>query len=345
MRAQKRIVGLGIASFVEFTATGSEGYGPAGVPVASVDTVVSTFSPTGEVRVLCPAAEIGQGIQQGIAQIVAGALGIGVDKVRVLTGDTTSVPHGGGAWSSRGAAITGEAAWGSSRKLRAELLKMAAALLQTSADALDIRQGKVIDAGSGTPRIGLDEIGRIATFEPYLLPKGSSPQLTTAHQWGRESDPFLPTNGVQACLVEIDGDTGIVRVLRHWVAHDCGRIINPLLVVEQVRGGVMQGIGEALLEACRYDDAAQFTSGTLADYLVPMATEAPDITVAHVETPNAGTMLGAKGCGEAGACGAPAAVLNAVNDALRPFNAAVNALPITPVDVLRALGKLKNGRP
>jgi CO/xanthine dehydrogenase Mo-binding subunit len=340
-RAKGRIVGFGLASFVEFTATGAEGYGRAGVPVSAVDTVVVTLEPSGHVRAQCSACEIGQGIEQGVAQVLAGAIGVSPERVRVFLGDTAAVAHGGGAWSSRGAAITGEAAWGAGRKLRAALLSVAAALLQVSVDALDIRDNRVVERATGAARLGLDDIGRTATFHGYDLPGGSLPQLTASHQYGREADPFLPTNGIQASLVEIDPATGIVTVRSHWVVEDCGRIINPLLVDEQIRGGVVQGIGEALYEACRYDEAGQFVSGTLADYLVPMAAEMPDIVVGHVETPYSGSILGAKGAGEAGTCGAPGAILNAVNDALAPHGGLVNEFPITPMAILRALGLLR----
>ncbi len=337
-REHGRIIGLGLASFVEFTATGAEAYGRANVPVSSLDGVTLTLDPTGDVRAQASAAEIGQGIQQGLAQIIADATGVSVERVRVSLGDTAASPHGGGAWSSRGASITGEAAWAAGRKLRQEVLMVAAWMLQTTPDALDLRAGRIMSRDSGADRLGIDEIARTVIFHPYELPPGVQPQMTVSQTWGRSTDPFLPTNGIQASLVEIDPASGLVRPLRHWVVEDCGRIINPLLVDEQIRGGVVQGIGEALYEECRYTDEGQFGSGTLADYLVPMAAEMPDITVAHVETPYSGTVLGAKGAGEAGTCGAPAAVLNAVNDALAPFGGRIDDLPISPVAVLRALG-------
>jgi carbon-monoxide dehydrogenase large subunit len=341
MRAEGRRVGLGFASFVEFTASGAEAYGRAGLPVAAVDTVVATLEPSGEVTARASVSEIGQGIQQGLAQVLAQAIGLPVQSVTVATGDTGTTPHGGGAWASRGAAIGGEAAWGAGRRLREEILKAAGALLQARPEALDIRGGRILDSATGTDRLGLDEIARIVTFAGYELPSGVQPQLTIAHHYRREQDVFLTTNGIQACLVELDPDTGLVKVLRHWVVGDCGRIINPLLVDEQARGGVVQGLGEALLEACRYDAASgQFLSGSLADYLLPMATEAPDIMVAHVETPYSGSVIGAKGAGESGTCGAPAAVLNAVNDALAQDGARIGEMPVTPVAVLRALGRL-----
>ncbi len=130
-----------------------------------------------------------------------------------------------------------------------------------------------------------------------------------------------------------------MRLLRHWAVEDCGRIINPLLVEEQIRGGIVQGLGGALYEECVYDEAGQLRNGSLADYLVPMAAEMPDIHVAHVETPTSSSELGAKGAGEAGTAGAAAAVMNAVNDALAPLGARVAAQPITPARVLAALGK------
>jgi aerobic carbon-monoxide dehydrogenase large subunit len=340
-REQGRVVGFGLASFVEFTATGAEGYGRAGVLVSSQDSVIVAMDPAGMVTVQSSAAEIGQGIQQGLAQIVADAVGLPIVSIRVNLGDTQSSPHGGGAWSSRGAAITGEVAWQAGRKLRTELLSAAAAILQTDAEQFDLIEGNIVEKQSGRARITVSELAEMIQFRPYDLPEGLRPQLTVAHGGGRGGDTFLPTNGVQAALVEIDKMSGKVVVLKHWVVEDCGRVINPLLVDEQIRGGVVQGIGEALYEYCRYTEDGQFASGTLADYLVPMAADMPDVSVAHVETPYSGSVLGAKGAGEAGACAAPAAILNAVNAALVPFGGSVDTLPISPVAVLRAMGTLQ----
>jgi carbon-monoxide dehydrogenase large subunit len=337
-RAAGRLLGLGFASAVEMTATGVESYGRAGVPVASIDTVTATLELSGEVTAKASVSEIGQGVLQGLAQILADAVGLSVDDVRVESGDTATAAHGGGAWASRGAAIGGEAAWGAGRKLRGEILGAAAALLQETPDDLDIRAGEVVDRATGNRRMGLGEIAQLVTFRGFELPKGVHPQLSVAHTYRREQHLFLPNNGIQACLVEIDRTSGFVTVLKHWAVDDCGRIINPLLVDEQMRGGIVMGLGEALFEACRYDASGQFTNGTLADYRVPMSAEMPDIEVAHVETPYAGSVVGAKGAGEAGTCAAPAAVLNAVNDALASAGGArVTSLPIEPLDVLDAL--------
>lgn len=344
-REAGRVVGFGLASFVEFTATGPEGYGRSGVPVSSQDTVVITMDSSGAVSAQCSAAEIGQGIQQGLAQIIADAIGLPIDRIRVRLGDTQGAPHGGGAWSSRGAAITGEVAWRAGRKLRAELLAAAGALLQTAGDQLELRDGTVIDSATGQPRMKVSDLAETIQFRPYDFPSDVKPQLTVADMGGRGGDTFLPTNGVQAALVEIDTMSGRVSVLHHWVVEDCGRVINPLLVDEQIRGGVVQGIGEALYENCRYTEDGQYASGTLADYLLPMAGDMPDITIAHVETPYSGSILGAKGAGEAGACAAPAAILNAVNDALAPYEGHIDTLPISPVAVLRAMRTIEKGAP
>jgi carbon-monoxide dehydrogenase large subunit len=141
--------------------------------------------------------------------------------------------------------------------------------------------------------------------------------------------------------VEVDTDTGVVKLLKHWVVEDCGRVINPLLADEQLRGGVVQGLGAALFEECLYDENAQLLNGSMADYLVPMAGEMPDVVIGHVETPVSETALGAKGIGEAGTIGAAAAVGNAINDALAPFGAEILELPYTPQRILRALGRVR----
>jgi len=186
----------------------------------------------------------------------------------------------------------------------------------------------------------LAELGRVAYFRPDTLPKDFQSELTVTRHYVPRHQPLAYTNGVQISHVEVDVDTGFVKLLGHWVAEDCGRIINPMLVDEQVRGGVAHGLGDALWEHCVYDEQGQLLTATMMDYLVPMAAEMPDIWVAHVETPTAYSEGGFKGAGEGGVAGAPGAVLNAVNDALSPLGARITRVPMTPEVVLRALGKL-----
>jgi carbon-monoxide dehydrogenase large subunit len=290
---------------------------------------------SGAIRCAAGVTEIGQGVSQALAQAAADGLGVPVERVIVQTGDTALVPHGGGSWASRGAAIGGEAAWRAARQLRENVLAAAARLLRADEESLEVRDGTVVDR-RGEPRLSLSELAHITAFRGYEFPEGFQPQLAVVHHYRRTKDVFLPANGVQAALVEVDLRTGIVTPLKHWAVCDCGRVLNPLLVEEQLRGGIVQGIGEALYEELRYGAGGHLETGTLAEYLVPMAAEMPDIVVGHVQTPYAGSSLGAKGAGEAGAAAAPAAILNAVNDALAGHGA-LEALPITPVAVLRAL--------
>jgi carbon-monoxide dehydrogenase large subunit len=261
--------------------------------------------------------------------------------VRVVLGDTDNTPYGGGTWASRAAGIGGEAAWQAGKALRANVLVIAGSILQAKPETLDIRGGVVVDADTGAERLALDELARIAYFRPDTLPVGIQAELVATRHYVPRTWPFAFTNGIQASYVEVDIRTGEVRLLKHWCIEDCGTVINPQLVDEQIRGGVVQGIGAALFEHCFYDARGQLLNGNMADYLVPMAAEMPDIEVGHVVTPTADSELGAKGAGEAGTAGAPGAVMNAINDALRPLGATpLTEMPFTPERVQRALGRL-----
>ncbi|MBI4247273.1 MAG: molybdopterin-dependent oxidoreductase, partial [Candidatus Rokubacteria bacterium] len=271
---------------------------------------------------------------------VASAVGVPIEDVRVLTGDTLVGPYGGGTWASRGAGIGGEAALLSGRALKGNILKVAAAILGVEPEDLDLRRGRIVDAATGEVRLDLGELGRIAYFRPDTLPKDFQSELAVTRHYVPRHQGFAFTNGVQLSHVEVDVETGFVTLLKHWVVEDCGRIVNPRLVDEQMRGAIVQGIGAALFEHCVYDDQGQLLTGTLMDYLVPLAAEMPEIVVGHVETPTAYSEGGFKGAGEAGTAGAPGAVLNAVNDALAPLGARVTRQPITPEVVLKALGRL-----
>jgi carbon-monoxide dehydrogenase large subunit len=182
-------------------------------------------------------------------------------------------------------------------------------------------------------------VARIVYFRPDTLPPGFQAEFMATRHYVPRAYPFAFTNGVQASYLDVDIRTGEVRLLKHWCVEDCGTVINPQLVDEQIRGGIVQGIGAALFEHCLYDSDGQMLNANMMDYLVPMASEMPDIEVGHVVTPTADSELGAKGAGEAGTAGAPGCVMNAVNDALRPLGATpITAMPITPERVLKALG-------
>lgn len=338
LRAKGVYRGIGIAMFVEITNPSPAFYGVGGAHISSQDGAIVKITPSGEVQCLISVGEHGQGTETIIGQIVAERLGVDRETVRVITGDTDITPHGGANWACRGAGIGGETAFQAAKKLKENVLDVAAAILQAKPAELDIQNAQIVDSATGNIRMALSDVARISYFRSDTLPGDVSPQLTVAHHYSPKGYPFAFTNGVQACHVEVDVETGFVNILNVWVAEDCGRVINPMLVDEQVRGGAVQGLGAAFFEECRYSETGQLENGSLADYLVPMAYEMPDIRVAHVETPTRDTELGAKGCGEAGTAAAAAAALNAVNDAIAPLGASLSQIPITPQRLLRALG-------
>ncbi|HWI26580.1 MAG TPA: xanthine dehydrogenase family protein molybdopterin-binding subunit [Stellaceae bacterium] len=340
LRAKGIHRGIGLASFVEITNPGPAFYGVGGAPISAQDGCTLRLEPGGSVTCAVSITEQGQGTETVVAQIVASVLGLPFERVRVVTGDTERTPYGGGTWASRGVGIGGEAALQAAKALRANILALAGAMLQAAPETIDIAEGWIVEAATGARRIGLDEVGRAGYFRGDTLPPGVQPELVATRHYQPRDYPFAFTNGVQASWLEVDVETGFVTLLKHWVVEDCGTAVNPLLVEEQIRGGVVQGIGGALFEECLYDGAGQLLNGSLADYLVPMAGEMPDIEVAHLSTPTRGSELGAKGVGEAGTAGAPAAVMNAVNDALAPFGAHIAEQPMTPARILRALRRV-----
>jgi carbon-monoxide dehydrogenase large subunit len=333
--------GIGFASFIEVTNPSAAFYGVGGARITSMDGATVKLDPQGAIIVHTGVTEQGQGAEAVVAQCVATSFGVTMEKVRVITGDTDNTPYGGGTWASRAAGIGGEAAWQAGKALRANVLAVAASILQAKPDELDIRNGIVIDKAKGNERLPLDELARVAYFRPDTLPPGFQAELMATRHYVPRAWPFAFTNGIQASYLEVDVDTGFVKLLKHWCVEDCGTIINPQLVDEQIRGGVVQGIGAALYEQCLYDERGQLLNGNMADYLVPMAAEMPDIECGHVVSPTADSELGAKGAGEAGTAGAPACVMNAINDALRPLGAQpLTDMPFTPDKILRALGKV-----
>jgi len=334
--------GIGIAAFIELTNPSPFMYGIGGARISAQDGCTVRMDPDGSIVALSGVTEQGQGTEAMLSQIVAESVGVFPSKVRVITGDTQVTPYGGGTWASRGAGIGGEAALRAGRALRDSILEVAAAMLQADQNSLDIRDGEVVDSDTGVARMPLEELGRIVYFRGDTLPNDLPRELVQTRHYITSEYPFAFTNGVQASYVEVDTDTGEVTLLKHWCVEDCGRIINPQLVDEQIRGGLVQGLGGALFEEIHYDEDGQLLNGSMADYLVPMAAEMPDMIIGHVETPTKESALGAKGAGEAGTAGAPAAVMNAINDALRPMGAQVSTMPFTPDRILRALGTIED---
>jgi carbon-monoxide dehydrogenase large subunit len=332
--------GIGLASYIEMSNPSSATYGVGGAPITSQDGCVVRLNAQGSVTCAVGVTEIGQGARTMIGQIVATVLGVGMEDVTVLLGDTEVTPYGGGNWGSRGAGISGEAAYLAAGSLRENLLSAAGVLLQCDPAKLRLEGKAVVDEDSGEARMTIAELAYTVYFRSDLFPKSFQPELVASRHYAQKALDGVATNGIQGSYLEVDIDTGFVSLLGHWLVHDCGTVINPAIVNEQLRGAVVQGLGGALGEECLYSSEGQLMNGTLAEYLVPMAAEMPDIEIALISTPTETSSLGAKGAAEAGAAGAPAATMNAINDAIQPLGGRVAAQPFTPERILRALNKI-----
>jgi carbon-monoxide dehydrogenase large subunit len=333
LRAQGILRGIGFSAFVEITGVGSKLYGPQAVRISAHEACRLSLQENGIIRCETSVTDQGQGTLGGLTQVVAEAMGVDLETVAMIAGDTSRTPYGGGAWASRGVALGGEAALRAASTLRGNILAIAASLLQAEAGALSIRDGKITNA-TGAAQMTLAELASTVRFRPDTIPLQDLPPLEAISHYAPSTLPYLATNGVQAALVEVDAGTGLTKVLKYWVADDCGRIVNPMLVDEQIRGGVVQGIGAALYESCLYSPEGQMMNGSLADYALPLATEMPEIDVLHVTTPTAETTLGARGVGEAGVVGSIGAMWTAVHDALRPLGVRLTNQPFSPAHVL-----------
>jgi carbon-monoxide dehydrogenase large subunit len=343
LRARGIHRGIGLASLVESSNPSSATYGQGGASIAAQDACTVKLTATGELGVAASVTEFGQGAHAVAMQIAATAVGVPIERVRVQLGDTDTTPYGGGNFGSRGTGIGGEAVLQAGRALRANILAFVARLNESEASLFDVRDGNVVEAGTGQIVMTLEDVARIAYFRTHEVPRDYQPELTVTRSYAQKTYAGIFTNAIQASHLELDVETGFVKLLGHWIVDDCGTVVNPLLVDEQLRGGAVQGIGAALFEECLYSAEGQLMNGSLIDYLVPMAFEMPDISIAHTCTPTATSALGAKGAGEAGTAGAAAAVMNALNDALKPFGARLTTQPFTPQRILSALGKVQRG--
>lgn len=265
-----------------------------------------------------------------MAQLVAAELGLPLDAVRVIFGDTDATPFGLGAFASRQAVIGGGAVTRAARALREKICAIAAHLLEAAVADLEVADGRIAVRGVPGRGVSMRDVARVAHLETHRLPPETEPGLEAT----RFYDPIRGTfaAGAQAAVVEVDVATGRVQIRRYVCVEDTGRVINPLIVEGQVQGAIAQGIGGALLEHLIYDDAGQLMTGTLMEYALPSAADVPALELAHLEMP-AENLLGVRGVGEGGTLGPPAVLANAVADALAPFGVEVNELPITPARV------------
>ncbi|MHC1559551.1 xanthine dehydrogenase family protein molybdopterin-binding subunit [Actinomycetospora sp. C-140] len=336
--AGDRHLGIGFCCFSERTGYGSEAFAKRRMTVVpGFDLSEIRMDTTGAVVVTSGTMNHGQSHETTFAQIVADRLGIDVARVKLRQGDTERIAYGWGTFASRSVTIGGSAVALASERLGELLRRIAAHLLETRPEnvALD-GSGGVIVVDDPARRLSYEDIADVAYLRSHLLPKDVEPTLTATASFDVPGDGTF-SNATHAVVVEADPGTGQVRILRYVCVEDCGVVIHPQVVDGQCRGGIAQGIAGALFEEVTYDAHGEPSAASFIDYLVPTATEIPDVSITHLETPCAFTENGAKGAGEGGTIGAPAAVLNAVNDALRRTGVELDTTPIHPSTVLDAL--------
>ena len=318
LRSRGRYLGIGLSTYVEICAMGPKGmweYGKVEV------------EPNGKVKVLSGASPHGQGQETSFAQIVADELGIGLDDITVLHGDTSVVPKGIGTFGSRATAVGGIAIYQAAGKVREKARELASHLLEVDPDDLNFSAGRF--SVKGVPKKGLT-IQQIA--QEARLTKSLPQQMETGLAAESQFEPsnFTFPFGTHVCLVEVEPQTGRIEIKKYLAVDDCGKVINPLLVDGQVQGGIVQGLGQALFEQVIYDENGQLLTGSLMDYALPRAADLPRLNLARTETPSPVNPLGIKGIGEAGTIGSTPAMVNAVVDALVPFGITHIDMPLTP---------------
>jgi aerobic carbon-monoxide dehydrogenase large subunit len=330
-RQEGRYLGLGIGCYVEGT-----GVGPFEGATVRID-------PSGKIYVACGAAAQGQGMETIFAQIVADAWKVAPEDVVICLADTAGIPMGLGTIASRSTVTVSAAVHEASERLKQKAFAIAANLLECASADLELRAGGVGVVGVPGAMVSLARLA--AAARPgwdHGRPQGVEAGLEETHYW--EPPTVTWSYATHAAIVEVDRETGGVKIDKYAVAHDCGVVVNPLLVEGQIAGGTAQGIGGALLEEIAYDEGGQLLSGSLADYLVPTASDIPDIAMAHQHSPSPLNPLGVKGVGEGGAVAPPAAITNAIADALAPFGVEFNATPIKPEQIAQALRATRSAR-
>jgi aerobic carbon-monoxide dehydrogenase large subunit len=337
-RAQGRYFGIGLATYAELTGIGSRIAVAPGMPInTGSETAKIRIDSTGAITAAFGVASHGQGLETTLAQIIADDLGARFDDIRVVQGDSDAVPMSTGTYASRSAVLGGGAAKHASLILREKIKKVASHLLEAAADDIDVAGGRATVTGTDRA-VTFRQIAKAVYSDMRTLPVEARQELEASYTYD-------PINGTTACAthlaaVEVDPTTCFVKIHKYVVAEDCGRIINPMIVDGQVHGGVAQGIGAALYEEVIYDEDGQLVSASLADYVIPSAAEIPHMDVVHIESCSA-VAGGFRGMGEGGTIGAPAAIANAVSDALSPLDINVSILPITPE---RIFGLLEQAR-
>ena len=333
-RAKGHHIGIGFATFSERTGYGSSAFTARGMEITpGWETVIITVDPSGFVEARIGSSPHGQGLRTTLAQIIADEIGITPEMIKVVHGDTDRTPYGWGTFASRSLVISGGATLIAAQKIRTKLVKMASHLLEAAPEDIVLTEGMAKVAGTDKA-IAITRLAREAYTQTHRFKGDIEPGLT---ETGHYDPPGTFSNACHIAIVDVDIETGHVKVVKFLVAEDAGRIINPMIAEGQVHGGIAQGIGNALLEEIIYDENGGILTASLADYLPPIAHEIPPIELHHIETPSVNSITKAKGLGEGGTIGAPAAVINAVNDALAPFGVEIDEIPATPQRIRAAI--------
>jgi carbon-monoxide dehydrogenase large subunit len=333
-RARGRYLGIGFSTFSERTGYGTPAFAARGMEITpGWETVELAMDPSGFVEARIGASPHGQGLRTTLAQIIADEIGVEPRMIRVVHGDTDRTPYGFGTFASRSLVIAGGASLLAARKVRRKLARIAGHLLEASADDIVLEMGVAKVAGTDHS-IPIKTLARAAYHQLHRFKGEIEPGIAESATY---DPPGTFSNACHVAIVEVDAETGLVTIEKFVAAEDAGRIINPMIVDGQIHGGIAQGIGNALLEEIVYDPTGNVLTTTLADYLPPTVHEIPPIELHHLATMSEATVTRAKGVGEGGTIGAPAAIINAINDALSPFGAEINEIPATPQRIRAAL--------
>ena len=330
LREEGRYVGVGFSPFVEQGGWAAAIAADQGFPGSSyLDSVCVTVEPDGSVTLATGLQSNGQGHETTLAQLAADGLGVKVEDVRVVQGDTAAGGYSTGSWGSRTAVVGGGAVLRATGEVRDKILRIAAGEMEANVEDLDVLDGVVGVKGSPDRTLSVARIADLAYAG--RVPEGVEPALTSTRSY---DPPATYSNACIACIVEVDAETGVVSVERLVAVEDCGTVLNPMIVDGQVAGAVAQGVGAVLLEGLPYGEDGQFLAGSLSEFLYPTASDLPPIEVDHLVTPSPVTEGGIKGMGEGGLIGAPAAIVNAIADALEPFGVSIEQTPLRSCDVL-----------
>jgi carbon-monoxide dehydrogenase large subunit len=341
-RADGRWVGIGVASYAELTGVGSRIAVAPGMPInTGTETCTIAIDSTGSVTASFGIASQGQGMETTLAQVVAEELGVKVDDVDIVLGDTSAVSHGTGTYASRGAVFGGGAGILAAKAVRDKIVRVAGHLLEAADEDIETGNGNVWVKGTDKS-MSVRDLARALYSDMGRVPKEMRDEIDNLEAT-KVYDPFFgtTTSACHMCLIEIDPETYKVFIRRYIVVEDCGRVINPMIADGQAHGGVAQGIGVALMEEVIHDANGQVLTASLVDYVVPSAVEVPSMDVVHVDAELPNTIGGFRGLGEGGTIGAPACIANAISDALSPFGIEIMEIPATPERIFRLVEAAK----